>query len=420
MNFSRLRIRDDRTHNLSSWTAENYSKSACNSTAQWSQFNQGEIVRRFGKYRNMDDVVVPGFHKKSSQGSVFMNPMRSSEYEFIRSYGGHAGEVQEKIDTCSPPYNYKKRWRFNLLQGSLVDLLYDASPVIDQNGRLFMPSSVISSDDTGRAIAEATTQCLSNRGRSQNNLWETLAEADKAAGTIPGIVKSGFKTLSRNKRIFDNAKAAGNAWLAWRYGLSPIMQDIAAVVDGIAKKVGNQRVTARGYTSVTGSLNSVTHGFSAFGSYTYSRTSTTVETLSVRVMSLDEYYVSLLHNIGFTYKGLVTLPWELLPYSFVVDWFANVGDFFGALVPDPTLRQLGTCVVIERSQSVVVSTGNYSPISTVTFVSAPSDSGCEVLYRSKSRAPGIGGPSLNIRGDFRLTNAKRAADAISLITQKIR
>jgi len=137
-------------------------------------------------------------------------------------------------------------------------------------------------------------------------------------------------------------------------------------------------------------------------------------------MTIDEFVVSVSYRLGFTAKQIVTLPWELVPYSFVIDWFANVGDFLGAMA-DFALSEkaLGSCVVgrwdIQESYNLLttVSSNPYYTFDRIPYGSIVAKA---IL---KARSPGLSGPGLVVKSNFRLDEAIRIADALSLVEQAL-
>jgi hypothetical protein len=73
---------------------------------------------------------------------------------------------------------------------------------------------------------------------------------------------------------------------------------------------------------------------------------TTSRSLSVRAGVLTQSkYVSNASLFGF--DSLVDTAWDLLPFSFIIDWFFNVGDTILSWVPDFGIEPLTSWVVIK-------------------------------------------------------------------------
>lgn len=136
-----------------------------------------------------------------------------------------------------------------------------------------------------------------------------------------------FKRYSTHypRNPFD---AAANAWLELQYGWKPLLSDVHGVAEKLAHERGGrplyQRVTAtcpakadfndvvedRGenYLNVSGQ-------FGTMAAYGKSQITFMVENPALQLAS----------SVGLTDPAL--LAWELLPYSFVVDWFLPIGNW---------------------------------------------------------------------------------------------
>lgn len=121
------------------------------------------------------------------------------------------------------------------------------------------------------------------------------------------------------------ASSFGSNYLEYHFGWEPLMKDIEASIDLFTNPLrvpyGN-RVVARStsQTSVihpTGSLYSVSEDYDW------------VSHVSIRAtVSLSNPNAYRLEQLGLL--NLAVLGWELIPFSFIVDWFVNVGDFLSS------------------------------------------------------------------------------------------
>jgi hypothetical protein len=134
-------------------------------------------------------------------------------------------------------------------------------------------------------------------------------------------------------------------------------------------------------------------------------------------MALDEVDLSFLGNLGFPLKGLITLPWELQSYSFVADWFANIGDYIGSLAPSVGYNMLGSCMVEHRvTVNTYTSTGVNKTNGTWTL-DAPITGTFSIVREETTRRP-LAARGLVIKNDFKLDEFTRSADAFALLASR--
>lgn len=148
-----------------------------------------------------------------------------------------------------------------------------------------------------------------------------LAEAHK---TVEMVVKArrNFKDLLLEalRGGKHTVKAASRAWLEWRYGWQNLERDIADAYDYFSYPIRDKIVEGRAGTSVS-SIETSNNPYTGY--YVSHDYETTLERdLSVRA------------NVVAAWRGkttnAITNPfitgWELIPFSWVADWFVSVGD----------------------------------------------------------------------------------------------
>lgn len=415
----RLRNRDVRIAQANLHLAEQYQSSNCVSRPSWSTYYNSPQSTSVGTYQSMYDYVVPNYRKRVQAGEVFFNYMDNATCVISNGSGSYGGQVVHKNPTCTSAGQvpYYPSFRFSLSNGSYGAVLSEFSfPIV--NG-LLLPPPPLEGMDISNMVLEAATECLAQRGTAESNLWEALAEADKSLGMLAQALQNIAQFLNGKRDLLTKAKAAGNMYLLYRYGLSPLISDLQHVIEGLEKKTGTLRLTSRGKASSEVSTSFYNTSPTMYNTWWGRRTYTIRETVSIRAMSLDEINVGKLFNIGLAPKSLLTLPWELIPYSFVVDWFVNIGALINALVPSLDLRQKGSCYVMIRERRETCELSNYQCSGLFNFHSQPSPAFHERTFTVRSRFPHLPGPALVIKTDFRLTNLKRALDALSLIIQRL-
>lgn len=419
---TRQRFKDERQVPSATKQIYGYGTTNCANAPVW---NLNATVSRYeenGSYSTMVDTVTRNFAKRRKAGEVFFSPMSMQSVKIYNSSGviPQFGQVTPFCVGSPNEYWWGRRDTFVncTLGGTTSGFRFNVLP----SGAITPPARLCTQGDLDSLVSEVSTSVLNKRARAKQNLYETVAEVHKSTSLLSDTLGSALKVISRKGDLLRRAKDAGSAYLAYRYGLKPIMMDIEGICSGLTKDVGVKRVTSRESENLLFSqlsTSSVVLNEDGMAQLQAVRSFNVTDQYEVRAMSLDEYYASMTHNIGFADKGLITLPWELLPYSFVVDWFVNVGDFIGALVPTPNVRALGSCVVIDRvyrNEYTVDQTGPSNP----QYTHTPSRGTHTYEYHERTRAPGLPPPRITVKADFRLDQLTRAADSVALIVQRLK
>lgn len=206
-------------------------------------------------------------------------------------------------------------------------------------------------------------------------------------------------------KLKRDSKALGNNWLEFWFGWSPLVSDIGASVQILQDPIPNVFIRTRKSKGRNWAENYVDQ----YGSSDYYQNSARSDVsmrAAVRVTNSD---LLLANQMGFV--NPLTIAWELVPFSFVVDWFVNVGDVISSMTDlvglelvDPSYTRFHTWT---RSRSYRHANGSY-------FRSARGQS---VFVQRVVGAPP--GPTLQFNPPERLS-LTRAATAISLLLQRLR
>ena len=260
-----------------------------------------------------------------------------------------------------------------------------------------------------------------------------LRTADLEAGVMLAELK---ETLDMLRHPFDaftkslakktksgKALLAPSLWLQYRYGWRPLLSDIEAIMKEFASEattLSDRILSAR--ANRTASFDNVTLSGAAYGGYlsfeVEKRTRTAIKSGSIIYYRVKQDR-SFMEKMGMSLSDLPSIAWELVPYSFVVDWFLGIGDWIKNLNPTPTLDILGGCT----SQKTTI-TMEYEPRSfACPAPSAKLVSATPSTYSWKSntliRRLGTAPPSLPVVKPA-LTDFNRVTDALSLCVQRIK
>jgi hypothetical protein len=190
----------------------------------------------------------------------------------------------------------------------------------------------------------------------------------KSLGISRGIVKNNKKSLSPNKSVADN-------WLALQYGWLPLLSDI----DGACKKLAQRQFPPvfkfKGRSTTTDSQQVIKTAPATYGRFEWYELEYKCETEFMMAFVQTNYAARTMSELGISDPAL--LAWELLPYSFVVDWFLPIGKYLSSINYTSGLS-FKTGYVRQFSSNVWMSkiTGNKfhvngPPAYTQTFFAAP-------------------------------------------------
>lgn len=236
-------------------------------------------------------------------------------------------------------------------------------------------------------------------------------------GDISGAAKALGATVSQKgaQKILKRSKQASDAWLELHFGWEPLVQDIGSSIDNIQgtgkAPTKNQKVFVRGRGAFDGRY------FAKDPSDPWWATNS-VDTRwlsSVRcaaIVSVNNPNLALANQMGFV--NPLSVAWEAVPFSFVVDWFSNVGqclsactDFVGYDISNAyttTFRKATTTKLNYTTDNIRWDLYSYSKVTTEQI---------DIL-----RTTVIPGPTLHSK-PFKGFSMARGATAVSLLVQQL-
>jgi hypothetical protein len=203
-------------------------------------------------------------------------------------------------------------------------------------------------------------------------------------------------------------------WLQYRYGIMPIVydtEDVLEAIDNLNHHV--LRYTARG--SASDNESSTTED-TRTGYWRVTRTTSTSHSVTCRAGII--YTSDTRNSFGRNAADTPNAVWEVVPFSFVADWFANIGDFVGAITPKIGVNVLGSWTSYETlsttSANSVADGSFFSLPSTYDDVNSP-DLHEQLETRANDRAAGhvvsLATRPIPFKGDL---GVKRIVDVLAL------
>lgn len=207
-----------------------------------------------------------------------------------------------------------------------------------------------------------------------------------------------IRPKARDKhRRWSRPKDAASVWLEYWFGWAPTISDIGGVIDILQSpyRSGKKVVgSARSYVTLEGNagMGTSTRKWQGQG-YVGARYQAYIEVENPNLFRANQ--------LGFINPALVV--WELIPFSFIVDWFIPVGDFLSSFTDFVGLRFTKP---FHNYRKDVMGTGMWKEYSN-EFVAVEE-------YYEFGRSLGVEPPKDVGLSPFKMS-ASRAATAVSLL-----
>lgn len=202
----------------------------------------------------------------------------------------------------------------------------------------FIPDPLPQEYDYSDVYNQALSR-LNDQVRGNLDLSVALAEAGKTAQMIDRVgkvlkfarkvkPKGGFRRPGPLRHINDASHAAANGYLEFKYGWKPLLSDIFAVADESINLTFNQLQTFRASAKIPiiGDYKEVPVAIEALSAVPM-RIFSDGGKKCARIQMALQIPDSSFDIARWTSLNPLSLGWELIPYSFVVDWFVDVGSY---------------------------------------------------------------------------------------------
>lgn len=297
-----------------------------------------------GRQRVRDSVSTPNYASVSYKPHLPENPYQDTQHVTTGSFGKQAqtttAEWIEYVGTYPNIVAVRRVSTSVFLQGrgysSFNQVRDDLSSYLTATLAKLPAESVLRN--------EALTKILSDISDAKTNLPVLAAEASKTSALILGTANKVYRAMRAVRRgrfgeaaaILDiTPKKSHNSWLSYKYGWLPLLSDVKNSAEFFAQQqYGRQpefdlkrKATAKAQVSTSKSND---YGWTGGGRASTSTLTGVTRTYTIKArVRLDNPHLATAQQLGLTNPLLVA--WELVPYSFVFDWFIGVGDYLQAI-----------------------------------------------------------------------------------------
>lgn len=259
------------------------------------------------------------------------------------------------------------------------------------------------------AERQQSINMMTNRVMQIYRFTSKLRRGDiRGAAAVLRVDPTPIRSRPKGNGRWRRSKDYSNAWLEFHFGWEPLVQDIGACIDLLSEPIPGGVFTVKGrntpfekrfYRSID----------SSFQEYELRELKGRVRGKAGAEIYVTDPNAYLANRLGLV--NPLSVVWELVPYSFVVDWFANVSQFIGQF------SDLYGCTVLNPwyGWTMVVGSSRYEYHYTSEGLHGQEVNQTALYSR---RYLGIPSVKLGIRPPKRLS-VVRAATAIALLAQKL-
>lgn len=307
--------------------------------------------------------------------------------------GSYRGDYIVNPDGSMPCVSKEIDWATNSAREELIKQLNEAASIA-----------------VNIAERQQSINMMANRVMQIYRFTSKLRRGDiRGAAAELRVDPTRIRSRPKGDGRWRRSKDYSNAWLEFHFGWEPLVKDIGACIDLLSQPIPGGTLTVKGW-SQRFEKRLYLEPWPDYQAWVLREIKGRVRGKAGAEIYVTDPNAYLANRLGIV--NPVSVVWELVPYSFVVDWFANVGQFigqFGELYGLTVLNPwYGWTMVINHNRY------EYHYISEKKLHGIEVDS--TAVY--SRRFLGIPSVKLGIRRARRLS-VVRAATAISLLVQKL-
>lgn len=296
----------------------------------------------YSRSRYMEDISAPDYEERRKSGSIVMNPMNSRR-TIVHPVGACRGSYKVKESR-----KYPTRTRVHTIRNGVVIPPFTLDhPDVDEQG----------------LIEQSLTGAHGKAAGNIAQLLVTFAEFRKTLDLIIGVKKRFAQRVvdlltipaARSKRRgFERAlNLSGSTWLEARYGWRPFLHDVDNIWQALNANVSFQRVYRDQYVVQDVDRQTWENPYAVtvdpYKVYWNLRSTQTTKVKTVVLYRINQAFLNEL-NSRYGLTSILSTAWELIPFSFVVDWFLTIGDWLAHMENSNMIQVVGSCTSVNRAK----------------------------------------------------------------------
>jgi hypothetical protein len=258
--------------------------------------------------------------------------------------------------------------------------------------------------------ANRLVRCLRQLRRGSLPGFVDLLHSAARKAPSPREVDAFNRDFGRNAR-----KAAGSMWLEHTYGWTPFMSDVKSAVDTVmdlSERPDRQSMTVKARTTAMRRIVNPSHILEVSPSILCERTRIIKEERRIK-WRCSANPLDIPGRLGLT--NPLEVAWELVPFSFVADWFLPIGNYLSSLDTSFRFVHQGGTVGLRRETS----DSYYNPRSS-NFKSVTGSGTARYVRVTRDPLSGPPMPSISQLSFEANLGASRITSAIALLDQALK
>lgn len=369
----------------------------------------------FSHLETMEDIVTPGYQKRSNEGEIINNPMRYVKDTFKATAGGI-------FDVTQSGTRYEANG-----DGSLTSFMLYLLAGYPQYSFGIPPMPEPSFD----LVAAAQSKALGNVDRAPNSFAEDIAEMRQTLRFLKDPLSS-LRNLSKkfqrtridlmwNRKDLDRAKAIAKVWNTFQFAFLPLVRSANDLIEAYGVKTYRpSRRTARGGAD----FNDTVSESSDNPYYHWSASATLqVEQKAGILYEVTNPINDWRFKYGLRFKDIPETLWAIFPYSFMVDRMINISQSVRGMVSflDPSVNILAGWTTEKSTTTGVLSFTDYThPAVSAKSIHPDVDIDTNFVYNREVWKPGLSDSVGPLRLEGLVDTTTKIADLAALILQRVK
>lgn len=357
---------------------------------------------------------TPNYRQRRAEGSLPINP-----FSYQRARGSHTSGSIFKSATASNGVTYSDALTCDFQHRVEYPPFLDRLISVAANRALASAKGFTVNAPVFIAELNSTANMVANAAKTIVHAYLAVkhGQFDEALKGLKLIVPKKQVVNWRREYGVDPKRTSSNAWLQMSYGWVPLISDVRAAVNTLAdiSEIDSNR-TVRFYGSATEAFITTSKDELLF-SYDYSW-NVYGDIITEQEHSARVIWYACANALDIPARLGLTNPfevaWELVPLSFVADWFLPIGDYLSAFSTEMRYSTVKTSLgqrVLTRSMA----TATRCSVQGAVFNGFFGDAECLSVKRDNHQ----GGLPWSVSMKFP-TSVDNALSALALLAQKLR